>query len=873
MRRLAAILSTLVLFAGFFFAASATARELRLSVAADKIRAGMPFALMLEASGFDEDPEPTVGNFEIPGAETVFLGVSPSVSSFVSIINGRRTARREVKFVYRYRVTASKPGSYEVPPITVSQGSVSESTQPSTFTAGKISSTPNMLVEMELPDRKIWVGETVPVKINWFITKNIADHTFVVPLFDMEDRFEVAAPSDSAGLQTLTFNAGSKEVELPFTRSNARKGNNNYTRFQFEALVTPWKAGTIKVPPTRVIAQMEVGTRRGVFGFPSAQTELFQAEDKPKTMTVLAMPEDSRPESFSGAIGTNFQYAVKADRTVVRMGDPIDLEVVISGNGRLGSVGMPRLSAEGALSPDLFSYSDEPPPGELLEDGSKRFMVSIRVKSDKVTEIPALPFSYFNPKKGQYDTVKSLPVALSVKGSAMVDASAVIASRSKEKAEKKGEQNNPGQAADASTSEKDEPGSLSLVGADLSLSDPAETLRRAAPLEERLPLIAALYLLPIFCFFWRVWLRKTADSRTLKKGTHKACKVCLDRIKEASNQHADEGGLGVANALKTLRAELGLASGDGSELIMKLEGAAFDPAARDKAVSAQLLDEAGQTVRRWETMCAKSTGVGATAIAFLLMTSLCFASVAGVARAATDADRQLDSARKKYHDALVEKDGDKRLESFASAALIYEELAREYPDRPELTVDWANASLGARNPGKAVLAYKRALALDPANTRASKGLLWIRNRMPTWLPVPAKGGATDSLLSWPERFSRTDRLTIGALAFAIALLLFTPWNAKLRTMRWIAILPAAIWLGLTLSVFLEQSQANAAVVIRDGAVVRSADSAGASPAFHKPLPAGAEVTVLEAREGWKRIELANGSRGWVRASEVDGVTD
>lgn len=839
-----------------------------MAVSTNQIYAGMPFILSLEASGFDEDPEPEAGKFEFEGGEIVFLGVSPSVSSFISIINGRRTARKDVKFVYKYRITVSSPGKYEIPPITVTQGGVSRSTPTSMFTAGKIPSSPNMLVELEIPNREIWVGETVSVKVSWYINKDVSEHTFVVPLFNMEDRFEVSAPKSQATQKTLTFNAGSKELELPYTRSSVKKDGREYTCFLFEALVTPWKPGTIETPPTRVIAQMETGRRSGIFG--NGRIELFQAEDKTRTMKVLAMPEDGRPESFSGAIGTNFEYAVKADRTVVRMGDPIELDVKISGNGRLDSVGMPRLSADGALSPDLFSYSEAPPPGAIMEDGSKQFKVSIRVKSDRVNEIPALPFSYFNPKKGQYDTVKSLPVALSVKGSAVVDARSVIASRAKEKTEKKPDEENIQPAGDTAAKEESK-GLSSLMGADLSLSDPSQTLERAGSMGDRLPLVVALYVIPLLCFFWRVWLLKTADSRTLKKGTHKACKACLDRIKSAAGEDASIGGLGAANALKTLRVELGIPSKEGSDLIQKLEGLAFDPSAKAKPVSAELLSQAKDTVKKWEAMSDKSTGSATTASMILALVSLSLAAGVNFARAANEPNQKLEAARQKYQSALSEKDGDKRLEAFAAAAGIYEELAKDYSDRPEFLTDLANAALGARNPGKAVLAYKKALALDPANTRAAKGLSWIRSRMPTWLPVPEKGGSADSLFFWRERFSRTDRLTMGAMAFAAALLLFTPWGAKGRAMRWAAILPAIVWAGLTLSVIMEKNQSNAAVVIRDGAIVRSADSAGASPAFHKPLPAGSEVAILESRENWRRIELANGSRGWVRESEVVGV--
>ena len=43
------------------------------------------------------------------------------------------------------------------------------------------------------------------------------------------------------------------------------------------------------------------------------------------------------------------------------------------------------------------------------------------------------------------------------------------------------------------------------------------------------------------------------------------------------------------------------------------------------------------------------------------------------------------------------------------------------------------------------------------------------------------------------------------------------------------------------------------------------------PAFAHPLPAGAEVVILETRDGWLRIALADGTPGWVRANSVAPV--
>jgi hypothetical protein len=61
-------------------------------------------------------------------------------------------------------------------------------------------------------------------------------------------------------------------------------------------------------------------------------------------------------------------------------------------------------------------------------------------------------------------------------------------------------------------------------------------------------------------------------------------------------------------------------------------------------------------------------------------------------------------------------------------------------------------------------------------------------------------------------------------------------------------------------------------VITDGTAVFSADSRGAPPAFLHPLPAGAEVTILESRDHWTRIALADSTKGWVPATSIEIIS-
>jgi uncharacterized protein YgiM (DUF1202 family) len=57
----------------------------------------------------------------------------------------------------------------------------------------------------------------------------------------------------------------------------------------------------------------------------------------------------------------------------------------------------------------------------------------------------------------------------------------------------------------------------------------------------------------------------------------------------------------------------------------------------------------------------------------------------------------------------------------------------------------------------------------------------------------------------------------------------------------------------------------------DGVVLRAADAAGAPAAIAQALPRGAEVTIVEERDGWTKIRLATGATGWVSGGNVERV--
>ena len=56
-------------------------------------------------------------------------------------------------------------------------------------------------------------------------------------------------------------------------------------------------------------------------------------------------------------------------------------------------------------------------------------------------------------------------------------------------------------------------------------------------------------------------------------------------------------------------------------------------------------------------------------------------------------------------------------------------------------------------------------------------------------------------------------------------------------------------------------------------VARASDSPNAPARFSEPLPAGAEVEVMETRERYRRIRLGNDREAWINRGSVALVSE
>ena len=134
---------------------------------------------------------------------------------------------------------------------------------------------------------------------------------------------------------------------------------------------------------------------------------------KPVTINVKPLPLTARPASFDGAVG-KFSISASLAKPVISSNEAAILNVELKGEGNL-----PLINAPQVIWPE-GSTGEEPSVKEDIDKtispitGSKLFQYSFTVRQAGKIVIPAVEFSYFDPKENAYKIIKTNPFTADV---------------------------------------------------------------------------------------------------------------------------------------------------------------------------------------------------------------------------------------------------------------------------------------------------------------------------------------------------------------------------------------------------------------------------------------------------------------------------
>ncbi len=130
----------------------------------------------------------------------------------------------------------------------------------------------------------------------------------------------------------------------------------------------------------------------------------------PVELTVRPLPEEGRPASFSGAVG-RFTFDAEIAPAEIPVGEPLTLRMIIEGDGNLEAVSAPGL----AIGENFRAYDAQLTNRESDPAGRRGRRVYERIlipRDETATEVPAVEFSFFDPRAEAYRTLSRGPFPL-----------------------------------------------------------------------------------------------------------------------------------------------------------------------------------------------------------------------------------------------------------------------------------------------------------------------------------------------------------------------------------------------------------------------------------------------------------------------------
>ncbi len=265
--------------------------------------------------------------------------------------------------------------------------------------------------EIVVEKKNVYVGEAVPMEFKFYVDNRI--------------RLGEVGNFDLNGEGFTVQKAGKPEER------EEKRGGNTYRVWSFRSILTPGKAGKLKLGPSQIpfIAQMPLegrGQRNrrmsplerffddDFFGPPRwKQPQRYNAEAAAVEIEVKPLPAEGRPKEFSGAVG-QFQFTAETPTTRVKTGEPVTMRLRITGEGNFDRVSAPVLTDPQGWQAYDASESFEP-SNELKNSGTKIFEMPV-VPQVAHDQTPQFAFVYFDPRAEKYVTQTSQPTPLVVEG-------------------------------------------------------------------------------------------------------------------------------------------------------------------------------------------------------------------------------------------------------------------------------------------------------------------------------------------------------------------------------------------------------------------------------------------------------------------------
>ncbi len=344
---------------------------------------------------------------KVDGLDFQYLGPSTQMS----VTNGKVFS----SITHIYRIVALKTGKFQIPSLSVEHEGkiytsqslsievISGPVNPSGEKDKNQNHTQNIedkiFLTMEVNKKKVYVNENIYVVIKLYVNQlNVRDIQY--PQI-VDKGFLVEEFSKPTQYQDVLSGVVHDVIEFKTKVSALAKGGLTLGPAQIGCNLLIRKAKKHRFSNDDFFGS---DMFNGFFsGYERYSLNLESADIK---ITAIDLPSQNVPTGFEGALG-KYDFYLVAEPREIKVGDPITLKMIIKGYGNLKTVKSPKLNFE-----DNFKIYQ---PQIKHAEGRRIIEQVIIPKSETITEIPKISFSFFDPEIGSYKIVTEGPISIAVK--------------------------------------------------------------------------------------------------------------------------------------------------------------------------------------------------------------------------------------------------------------------------------------------------------------------------------------------------------------------------------------------------------------------------------------------------------------------------
>ncbi len=380
---------------------SAHAQTFDVSPKSVQVREGERFEVSYTLQGASMD------DFQAPDLSDFFIVSGPNRQQSVQIINGKMTQSASIIYV----LTPKKQGVFTIPSATVVSKQKSMRSSKVKVVVSKGSGNNNQQGQGQMQTAPPTVDATdlesliflriITDTLNAYQGQQVNAYYRLYTAVDVTDYTIIGTPQLTGfWVQDLTpqrLEAGN--IEMIDSVSYRTYNLKEYALF-------PQRSGTLTITPMEVeiVAQIPVGNRRSFFR--SHRREKITVLSDTLDINIYSFPEEDKPASFAGGVG-NYQMSAKLDRSAIREGETVQMNIIIGGEGNVKLLEAPQLTVKEGLETFEPEIQESTYNQNGKVKGRKTFTFDILANEQGRYDIGPIEFSFFDPETEKYKIIRS----------------------------------------------------------------------------------------------------------------------------------------------------------------------------------------------------------------------------------------------------------------------------------------------------------------------------------------------------------------------------------------------------------------------------------------------------------------------------------